>query len=139
LLCTVIYKEANVCMPPNYCESNAGRVTRLKEKTDGVKIIDGSFNNMVQTVVQAQEEPRVIIRKALEIFYECDEAEFYIINIILMSAFVIDVCIDILVKKREINVCEIIENAVDFMFEKGLGSCMHYLWYLDNIITVNDD
>lgn len=131
LLCSVISLETDSDFKPDACESSK-RVISLKQQMSDVRDIATSWDTMVQMCVNAEEQPCIFIKKTLDLMYKSHD-DFYIGDVITMSTYVIDLCIAMVLKNPQFNVCEVVATAAEYMIDKKIVSCIHFLWYLDTL------
>lgn len=132
LLCSVISLETDFDFKPDACENTVKRVISLKQQMSDVRDIAKTWNTMVQMCVNAEDHPCVFIKKTLDLMYKSHD-NFYIGDVITMSTYVIDLCIAMILKNPQFNVYEVVATAAEYMIDKKIVSCIHFLWYLDTL------
>jgi hypothetical protein len=132
LLYKIINECANVSVTVNRCAVDTNRFTNLMKQMSVVRTVSNEWTDLMRLCVNAGEPICVTIRKILDLMTECGSC-IRIADILCLCTYVTDLCVDILTRNNQADVCEIIETLVDYILEKNIVMCINFLHYIDAV------
>lgn len=132
LLYNYINECANVSVTVNRCGVDAKRFTNLKKQMSFVRNVSNEWSDMMRLCVNAGDPVCVTIRKVLDLMTECGSF-IRIADILCLCTYVSDLCVDMLTRNNQTDVCEIVETLVDYILEKNIVMCIKFLHYIDAV------
>lgn len=132
LLYKIIDDNPDVSLTVNGCDVNVKRFTSLKKQMEIVRTMSNEWTDVMRMCINACEPISVTIRKILDLMTECGKS-IRIADVLCLCTYVTDLCVVLISRNDQTNVCEIIETLVDYMIEKKIVMCVKFLQYIDNV------
>jgi len=132
LLYKIINECTNVSVTVNKCAVDTKRFTNLKKQMSVVRTVSNEWTDMMRLCVNAGEPVCLTIRKILDLMTECGSC-IRIADILCLCTYVTDLCVDILSRNNQTDVCEIVETLVDYILENNIVMCIKFLHYIDAV------
>ncbi len=93
----------------NGCAVDAKRFTNLKKQMAVVRAMSNEWGDVIQMCINTTEPISATIIKILDLMTECGSS-IRIADILCMYTYVTDLCVALISRNYQINVCEIIET-----------------------------
>lgn len=132
LLYNIINDHGCVSINVNRCGVDAKRFTNLKKQMCVVRSVSNEWTDMMRMCVNAGEPICVSIRKILDLMTECGNC-IRVADILCLCTYVTDLCVVMLSRDDQTDVCEIIDTLIDYILEKNTVMCIQFLHHIDDV------
>lgn len=132
LLYKIIDDNPDVSLAVNGCDVDVKRFTNLKKQMVIVRAMSNEWTDVMQMCINVDEPISVTIRKILDLMTEWG-SRIRIADIMCLCTYVTDLCVVLISKNDQTNVCGIIETLVDYMIEKNIVMCVKFLQHIDSV------
>lgn len=106
------------------------RLSNFKEKMAAVRGLSNSWDSMSNFCIKDRVSVCANLRKVLDIVCKCRN-EMGITEIMCMCTYVSEVCLVLISKDEKHEISKIVETLVDYMLDRNMMSCVHFLDWLD--------
>lgn len=97
-----------------------------------VRAMSDEWSDVMRMCIDASESVSVTIRKILDLMTQCGSS-IRIADILCLCTYVTDLCVALISRNDQTNVCEIIETLVDYIIDKNIVMCVRFLQYIDDV------
>lgn len=132
LLYKIIDDNPNASLALNVCAIDVKRFTNLKKQMTIVRAMSDEWSDVMRMFIDASESVSVTIRKILDLMTQCGSS-IRIADILCLCTYVTDLCVALISRNDQTNVCEIIETLVDYSIDKNIVMCVKFLQYIDDV------
>lgn len=132
MLYMVINDSHDVSITVNRCGVDTKRFTNLKKQMSFVRTMSNDWLDMMRMCINTGEPICLTIRKILDLMTECGRC-IRIADLLCMCAYVTDLCVVMLSRDDQTDVCVIIDTLVDYILEKNIAICIKFLHYIDDV------
>ncbi len=122
----------HACDPNHDCTGDTKRVKNLKNEMDDARDLTGSWADLARVSIGSKEPICITARKILAVMSKCS-GEFGVTEVLGMCTYVTDVCVALISKNDDTEICEIIEMLVDFILARDILVCVNFLFWLDRL------
>lgn len=122
----------HACDPNHDCTGDPKRVTNLKNEMDDARDLSSSWADLTRVSIGIKGPICVTVRKILAGMSECN-GEFGVTEVLGMCTYVSELCVWLVTKKYDTEICEIIETLVDFILARDILVCVKFIFWLDNL------
>lgn len=132
LLYKIIDDNPDVSLAVNGCGVDPKRFTNLKKQMGVVRAMSNEWADVIWICINSTEPISATIIKILDLMTECGSS-IRIADILCMCTYVTDLCVALISRNDQTNVCEIIETLIDYVIEKKIVMCVEFLQYIDDV------
>lgn len=132
LLYKIIDDNPDTSLALNGCAIDVKHFTNLRNQMAIVRAMSDEWSDVMRMCIDASESVSVTIRKILDLMTQCGSS-IRIADILCLCTYVTDLCVALISRNDQTNVCEIIETLVDYIIDKNIVMCVRFLQYIDDV------
>ena len=129
LLCNNIIKDSR-SVTTNFTVSKR-RLISLKKHMGLVRTFSEEWSNILDRSANISIPWHVTLRLILEQAVPHRQGHFKVGHLIVICAYMSDICAMNLCRNKTVDVCVVVETLVDILVERRLDTCVQFLNYLD--------